>query len=198
MKPFLAALFLSSALASEPETYYVGPAKYITILFESNAEIESILGTSHEATGKMTVDLEQGTGDVSLNVPVSSLRTGIALRDEHMRSPAWLDAAAYPDITFISRRSSFTPGRRDQVRVTGDFSLHGVKREITIPVDFRMIPPDLAKKSGFGEGRWVRFVSEFEVRLSHYGVTIPPAGAGKVSDIWKVRLTLFATTEPPK
>lgn len=199
MKTAVAAFLLFGVLAPEPATYYVGhQAKHVNILFESEADVETILGTTHEATGKMTVDLEQGTGEVSISIPVKSLRTGIDLRDEHLRSANWLDAEKFPNITFNSRKSAFAPGKKDQVLVTGDFSVHGQKREITIPVAFRAIPADLSKKAGFGEGQWVRFSSDFEIRLSDFGVKIPDGGASKVSDTWKVKLTVYAGTQAPK
>src|SRR6185503_9681831 len=120
----LALLAFAGRTASDETTYYVGHhAKYVNITFESEADIESIVGTTNKATGEIKADLEKGTGSVSLTVPVASMKTGIDMRDEHLRSEMWLNAAKYPAITFTSKKVEKGEGSR--LKVTGDFSMHG-------------------------------------------------------------------------
>jgi polyisoprenoid-binding protein YceI len=206
MKPtaLIALLALAgSAAQANPapaeKKYYVGHQdKFVNITFESNADVETIVGTTHTASGEMSVDLARGMGAVSLNVPVDSLRTGIDARDEHLRQPNWLDAEKFPHITFQSKKSSPVPGKKDQVEVVGDFSVHGVKKEITVVVSFKQIPPAASQKAGFGDGEWVKFATEFDVKLSDYGVQIPQGIVAKVSEVWKVKISLFAGSEKPE
>lgn len=182
----------------QEKKYYVGhQEKYVNITFESNADVETIVGTTHEAKGELTADLAKGTGSVSITVPVVSLRTGVDARDEHLRQPNWLDAEKFPTIFFQSRTTTAVPGKKDQVEIKGDFSVHGQKKEITTIVTFREIPIAASQKAGFGDGEWVKFATEFDVRLSDYGIQIPQGIVAKVSEVWKVKIVLFASTEKP-
>ena len=194
----LAALALAVAglafTSKDDVTFYVGHhAKFINITFDSHADIETILGTTNTAKGEITADLEKGTGSVSLTVPVASMKTGIDMRDEHLRSPMWMDAAKYPDITFVSKKVE-KADKAGRVKVTGDFTLHGVAKEVTVLVDWKELPAEALKKSGFPEGRWLKFSTEFPVKLSDHGIKIPDGGVGKVNDTWNVKMAIFAGT----
>lgn len=195
----LAALALAVAglaFAPKPDdvTFYIGHhPKFINITFDSHADIETILGTTNTAKGEVTADLGKGTGSVSLTVPVASMKTGIDMRDEHLRSPMWMDAAKYPDITFVSKKVE-KADKAGRVKVTGDFTLHGVAKETTVLVDWKELPAEALKKSGFPEGRWLKFSTEFPVKLSDHGIKIPDGGVGKVNDTWNVKMSIFAGT----
>jgi polyisoprenoid-binding protein YceI len=192
----LALPLLAAQQEGGKEKYLIGHhPKFVNISFESQADIETILGTTNQASGEVTFDPDSGSGSVSIAVPVASLKTGIDLRDEHLRSEMWLDAKKFPQITFVSKR---TQKAAEGVQVTGEFTLHGVSHEITVPVQWKRIPPDLAKKGGFPEGKWVRFKSDFSIKLSDFGVKVPEGAAGKVSDTWKVQLSIFASTAQPQ
>ena len=183
----------------EEKKYYVGhQEKFVNITVESNADVETIVGTTHSATGEMSVDLSRGLGSVSISVPVSSLRTGIDARDEHLRQPNWLDAARFPDISFLSRRAAPVAGTKDQVEVVGDFSIHGVKKEMTVIVSWKAIPLSASQKAGFGDGEWVKFSAQFDIKLSDFGVQIPQGIVAKVSEVWKVKMAIFAGSEKPE
>src|SRR5688572_28854136 len=102
---FAVAASVPAFTAREDVTFYVGHhPKFINITFDSHADIESILGTTNQATGTIVADLAKGTGSVTLSVPVASMKTGIDMRDEHLRSPMWMYAAKFPDITFVSKK----------------------------------------------------------------------------------------------
>ena len=80
--------------------YLDDPMNRNSITFKSEAPLEDIVGTSNKITGYIAFDpmapKKGGHGEIS--VPISSLNTGIPLRDEHLRSADWLNADAYPDI----------------------------------------------------------------------------------------------------
>lgn len=65
-------------------------------------------------------------------VPVTSLATGIRLRDWHLSSGGYLAAAGYPEATFQSDR--IVPDGLGRARVTGTLVLRGVTREIVLHV----------------------------------------------------------------
>lgn len=188
-----AVLAGSAALFAEETMYHFGHSeKFVNIQFQSDTELETIVGTTNKASGSVSMDLEKGEGFVSISVPVLTMTTGIEMRDEHMRSANWLDAANFPEIAFRSTKVKID---RDKgtAQVTGDFSMHGKTKEMTVTATFKAIPKEASEKAKFPAGDWVRFTTEFEVKLSDFGVDVAKAG-GKVSDTWKIRMTLFGCT----
>lgn len=185
-------LLLGSAAGADEETYHVGHhPKFVNITFESHADLETTIGTTNLASGEIRADLEKGTGSVSIRVPVASLKTGIDLRDEHLRSEHWLDTKKFPEISFQSKK---VRRQKDRLEVTGDFTMHGVSKEMTVNVEWRDLPDAAVKKAKFPDGRWLKFSGEFQVKLSDFGVKIPDLAVGKLTDEWTVKMAIFAST----
>jgi len=70
---------------------------------------------------------------VKAAIDVTTLITGDPQRDEHLRSPDFFDVANHPTMTFESR--SIT-GAREHFKVTGDLTIRGQTREVTLDVTF--------------------------------------------------------------
>jgi len=178
---------------AEGATYHFGVAPQNTnVTFESETDFETILGSTREISGSAVVDFEGGSAQTTIEVPVGSLRTGIDLRDEHLRSGMWLDAKNYPTISFTSTGARKIDDTRWEV--SGKFSMHGESRELTTIVEVRAIPASVAKSAGLGKGNWIRISAPFEVKLSEFGVMIPKKPAQRVNDTWKVKVQAFAST----
>lgn len=62
----------------------------------------------------------------------ASVHTGVPARDEHLRSPDFLDVEKFPRVIFASK--SVSRGEGDALRVTGDLTIKDVTTEITVPV----------------------------------------------------------------
>src|SRR5437588_7438414 len=81
---------------------------------------------------------------VKAAIDVTTLITGDPQRDEHLRSPDFFDVANHPSITFESRRVS---GSREHFKVTGDLTIRGQTREVTLDVTFNGIGTDPLARS---------------------------------------------------
>ena len=98
---------------------------------------------------------------------VASIDTEIKQRDDHLRSPDFLDAPKFPTLTFQSKRVEKIKGD-EMYRVTGDFTLHGVTREMSFP--FQLFGP---VKDGFGfvrggiEANFALNRQDFGVKWNH-------------------------------
>ncbi len=190
------ALAASTLAAQEGgETYFVGHGdKFVNISFESEADLETIVGHTNKAAGEVVVNAAKETGFVSLTVPVQSMKTGIDMRDEHLRSPMWLDEAKFAEIAFQSKKVEKVKDKPGRFAVAGDFTMHGVTKEISCEVESKELPADAVKRAKFPEGKWLKFTTQLRIRLSDHGVKIPDVGAGKVNDEWTVKITVFAGT----
>ena len=76
-------------------------------------------------------DLSRATVDVVIDA--SSIDTGVARRDRHLRSADYLDVKRYPDITFTSQRVHAEP--EGHLRVVGALTMRGVTREVAIEIE---------------------------------------------------------------
>jgi polyisoprenoid-binding protein YceI len=163
--------------SAQARTFRVESGSRVT--FVSEAPLETINGVSSRVTGELRVNTASlGSTTGSFTVPVSSLRTGIDLRDEHLQSDTWLDAAENPNITFeltrVEGASSITANQTVNVRVRGRLTIHGVTREVTARGQAKLM-----QENG---NDVLRFRARFTVRLSEFNVSIPLPVRLKVSD----------------
>jgi polyisoprenoid-binding protein YceI len=162
--------------------------------FTSKAAIVRFTGRTDKVTGNLAVDPENAAkASGSMSVDVSSLDTGIGLRNEHMRG--MIEAEKYPTATFKLTKLN-VPGnklKRNAVvagTVTGDFTLHGVTKTITAPVELTYLPQEDAK---YRAGDWVSVSSDFKLKLSDYKITLPAPVLGvKVADELAIDFTSMA------
>jgi polyisoprenoid-binding protein YceI len=191
---FAAALALAAAGSAQSKTYTVGgasPAQQLAQV-ESRADFELFTGRTDKVSGTIVFDPKAGQGSGTLTVDAASIETGIALRDEHMRSPQWLDTEKYKTITFKTENVRKTG--TDTYRVYGSFTLRGVTRKITTTVTLRHRPASEAtRKAGF-KGDVVQVRTSFDVKLADYGIKIPAQAAGKVAETVTISLTVYGQT----
>src|SRR5687768_12001869 len=70
---------------------------------------------------------------VEFTIQAASIDTGNDKRDDHLRSPDFFDAAKFPTITFKS--SSIKSTSKNAFDVTGDLTMRGVTKKVTLPVE---------------------------------------------------------------
>lgn len=75
-------------------------------------------------------DLTKSSVDVELDP--ASVDTGEPKRDEHLKSPEFFDTAKFPKMTF---KSTKVEKKGKQLLVTGDLTLHGITKPVTLTVD---------------------------------------------------------------
>lgn len=104
--------------------------------------------TVRGAFGRIAGTLEvPGNGDqpnVSVAVDSTSVRTGIGLRDRHLRGLRFLDSVRHPVIEFTSERASRHNGVWD---VKGRLRLRGLERNVSLSVRDEAVSPTERKLS---------------------------------------------------
>jgi polyisoprenoid-binding protein YceI len=188
--------------------YFDDPMNRNTITFKSEAPLEDIIGTSNRISGFINFDPEnpQKNGFADLNVPSSSLNTGIPLRDEHLHSPGWLDAGTYPEINLKINKikkavllKETDMAKTYELTVSGNFTMHGITKEIEIPARLTYLTEsDMTKMRLPGNLLAVR--ADFAVPLADYNVTGPegmPIIGAKVGKEIKISVNLMGGTVMP-
>ena len=69
---------------------------------------------------------------LSIKIPVTSVATTSAKLTDELKGDQWLDAAKFPAMTFVSTKVA--PEGKDRAKVTGDLTLHGVTKPVTLDV----------------------------------------------------------------
>lgn len=172
------------------------------ITFESSAPLEDIKGTANDISGSITLDpsnIEATTGMIT--VKVKSMATGINKRDAHLMSSDWLNEPQYPVITFsIKSIKNVKPGSNDngksviQAVAVGDFSMHGVTRQIEIPITMTYIR-ESEKTKERAPGDLVMVQGDFSVALKDFKVEGTKGTVGsKVGETIKLKANFFGST----
>jgi polyisoprenoid-binding protein YceI len=96
--------------------------------------VSSVRGEFENVTGKIVydeADVTRSTADIT--IAAASINTRVAKRDEHLRSPDFLDVAKYPVITFKSKRVE--KAGNGTLKMTGDLTIHGVTNEVVLTIE---------------------------------------------------------------
>ncbi|MCK8502601.1 MULTISPECIES: YceI family protein [Myxococcus] len=97
--------------------------------------VAKVHGRFTKFEGKVVVsgdDLSQGSAEVKIEA--ASIDTGVEQRDNHLRSPDFFDAAAFPKLIFRSKRVQ--DAGKGHYRVVGDLTIRDVTREVTLDTEF--------------------------------------------------------------
>ncbi len=170
--------------------------------FVSSAPLEEFEGTADGIEGSFVLDpqnLEATRGRI--RVAVASMRTGIARRDEHLRSPEWLDAERYPYIEFDLqglrqvRITERTAGRVVlQAVAVGDFFLHGVRKPMELPIVMTYVPESEQTRQR-APGDLVQVQSEFTISLRDFNIRGRQGVIGsRVGEVIRVKASFYGAT----
>ena len=171
----LPATGLRAATPAAVETYQIDPA-HSNVGFRVRHLMSKVTGRFGKVAGTVNLDPKDVTrSSVEVTIDVASVSTNDDKRDGHLKSPDFFDAAKYPTITFKS--TAVKQVAKDQLEVTGLFTMHGVTRTLVIPV----------LSLGTAVDPWKNVVAGFEGALKlnrqEYGVSYGPGLVGDEVEI---------------
>lgn len=128
-----AVLFAVSAFAADN---FIVDKNHSEATFQVRHLVSRVSGKFNDFSGMITVDQENpAVSSVEFTIKTPSIDTGVADRDKHLRSADFFEVEKYPEITFKSTGVKPT-SRKNVYDVTGTFTMHGVTKTITLPVEF--------------------------------------------------------------
>jgi polyisoprenoid-binding protein YceI len=164
-------------------------------MFFSSTPLEDVTGLSNDVKGTVTFDVNDvSTLEGSISISAASLKTGIELRDGHLQSADWLDAESYPEIIFVIKNVSDVKSIEDnklEAKITGDFSAHGVTKEVVADVTMTYLDESEKTKMKM-PGDLLGVEAKFSIVLSDYEVDNMVLGA-KVSDNIDITVTMVGS-----
>jgi polyisoprenoid-binding protein YceI len=137
------AAFLVTASSLFADTFNVDKVHSETT-FQVRHMMSKVSGKFDDFSGKINADrAKPSASSVEFTIKAASINTGNADRDKDLRSANFFDVEKFPEITFKS--SKIVPSKKkDLYEVTGDLTIHGVTKHVTLPVEF----------NGFGKDPW--------------------------------------------
>jgi polyisoprenoid-binding protein YceI len=183
-----AALTALAALpAQAADTYNIDPG-HSQVGFQIRHLVTQVSGKFNDYKGTVQLDpAKLENSNVEFAIKTASIDTGVADRDKHLRSADFFDVEKYPEITFKSKSIKATG--KDQYAVTGTFTMHGVSKEVTLPVTFNG-----TAKDPWG-GQRAGFSAETTLNRKDYGIVWNKAldsGGALLGDDVKIAVNLEA------
>lgn len=127
------AIFLGTLTSAFAADYIIdteGAHAAINFKFK-HLGISWLTGEIEDFEGTFSFDPDDvETASISVDIDVTSLDSGHAVRDEHILGENYLNASEFPYAKFVS--TSVIDKGHGNMKVRGNFSLHGITREIAI------------------------------------------------------------------
>jgi polyisoprenoid-binding protein YceI len=189
---FLTALFATPLFAQDALESWTVDKGHSSATFKVRHMMANVTGQFRDFDGSISIDrANPAKSSVEFTIQAASIDTGSENRDNHLRSPDFFDAAKFPAITFKS--TSVQPKSATAFDVTGDLTMHGVTKRVTLPVSFL----------GFGKtarGEKAGFEIETTVNRKDYGIVwnknLDEGGLLLGEDV-KVTINLEVDRKPP-
>ena len=172
----LSVLVISTAalLAAPIEFDFKDPKGVNTVIFKTDAPLESINGTANGISGKVSFDPEN-PGDIKGKIVVAtkSLHVPNPTMKEHMHGDGWLDVAKHPEITFevMSTKNAKTDGNTTTFDVTGNMTIKGTTKSLTVPAKVTYLKDKLKARGGSNkDGDLLVVRATFTIKRSDFGI----------------------------
>jgi len=167
----LAAISLGGQSAYAADTYELD-AVHSTFAFKvKHLGVSYTSGRFNESSGAFTIDAEDASKcSAAIEVKTSSVDTGNATRDKHLRGADFFDVAKFPAMTFTSTACK----KKDDTtyEVTGDLTIRGVTKSVTVEAELVGIGKGLKGEERAG------FETALTIDRNDFGMTYMPYAIG--------------------
>jgi polyisoprenoid-binding protein YceI len=109
-------------------------------------------------------DADSTRSAVEISIDTTTINTGEAQRDGHLKSPDFLDVEKFPTLTFKSTRVAAS--KSGEVKVSGDLTIHGVTRNVELDVE----GPSAPTKDPWGNTR-IGLSATTRINRKDFGLT---------------------------
>ena len=191
----IAVSFIAIGAGANEIGFTIIPGDRQNVTFHSKATIESFDGTTSDITGTISIDPDlPDSVTASFNVDLTTLDTGIGLRNKHMRKNH-LHTDQYPEATFTLTSTKgpvqLIDGSEVSFIAIGDFYIHGVTRQIEVPVTvtWYLNSSETPLRS---VSQSLHITGEFFVTLADHDIPRPQFLIMKLAETQRVTLDLWA------
>jgi len=170
----LPLITLTTAAIAAPQSFdFKDPKGVNNAVFNLDAPLESVNGSASGITGVVSFDPENPSATTGkIVVAAESLTVPNPMQKEHLHSANWLDVAKYPEITFEAKSFSnvHTDSNVTTADVAGTFSLHGVAKDITVPVKLTYLKDKLGARVPNQQGDLLVIRANFTINREDFDI----------------------------
>lgn len=131
---FAAAFLIMVPAFASASTWNIDPEHSSAQFKVRHLMVSHVKGGFGKVSGVVTVDdRDIAKSRVTAVIDTSSIDSGVAKRDAHLKSADFLDVEKYPTMTFTSTR--IDKKGDGNLRMTGNLTLHGVTRPVVLEVE---------------------------------------------------------------
>jgi len=174
--------------------YKIDPAHSVIGFAIRHYEINWVEGRFKDFNGVIRFDEADITkSTVEFTAKVESIDTGVAQRDQHLRTADFFDVAKFPEMSFKSTKVERKG--KDSYVLTGDFTLKGVTKQVAIPFTIAGAIKDARGNLRFG------IEAQTKINRQDYGITYgkPMEGGGlDIGNEVTIKFHLEALKAAPK
>jgi polyisoprenoid-binding protein YceI len=146
------------------ESYTVDAVHSSVVYRVKHLGVSYAYGRFNKIEGTFAVDAADPTkSKLEFTIKTDSIDTGNQGRDGHLKGPDFFNARQFPNITFKSK--SVAAAGKDTYEVTGDLTLHGVTKEVTLKIE------NTGSGPGARGGKVAGLHSEFTIKRSDFGMS---------------------------
>ncbi|RVU22632.1 polyisoprenoid-binding protein [Streptomyces antnestii] len=155
---------VSADLAALSGDYTIDPSHSTIGFVARHAMVTNVKGSFQDFTGALHLDGgDPSKSTASIDVKMDSIETGSADRDGHLKSSDFFKTDEFPTMTFRSTSAQALGG--DDYRITGDLTILGTTKPLSIDLEFNG-----SAKDPFGNER-VGFEGKAQIVRSEWGLT---------------------------
>lgn len=160
----VSAMTLLATTATQAADAFEVDGGHSNVLFRvKHMGVSNFYARFDKIEGKFQVDAADPAATmIDITVHADSVNTKMGKLDAHLKSPDFFSVKEFPTITFKSK--SAKAGDDGKIEVTGDLTLHGVTKSITVEVE-----PTGSGQSPWG-GEMAGFECIFKIKRSDYGM----------------------------
>ncbi|TNC26070.1 YceI family protein [Amycolatopsis alkalitolerans] len=123
-----------------PGPWTIDPVHTTVVATARHLGIASIRARFSEVNGRIVIGRPVEQSSVAAEIKAASLDSGIKMRDDHLRSPDFLDVDTFPTISFAS--TGLRQRGADTWTLAGELTLHGERRPVELDLTYGGWGPD--------------------------------------------------------
>ncbi|MCH7924464.1 MAG: YceI family protein [Planctomycetes bacterium] len=190
----VSAIGISRGQAAEFD--FDDPKGVNSMVFVLDSPLEPIMGLANSISGTVEFDPAQPEKmSGTIKVAAKSVKTSNKKMNEYLHGRDWLNVKKFKSIDFAIKSVTVDSKPEKDVfdlTITGDFTLHGVTKELSVPVKVSYLPNKLGDRMRGKPGDLLVLRSQFSINRKDFGIKKGMSGVTVAEEI-EIRISMVGS-----